>query len=311
MNIWLALASEPCLSRPRNRTLQKGARDGSTPFGMTRADRNANAEFRRSLTAATGQACMTFKDHFSRQAADYAKFRPSYPRGLFDYLGRVAPSLQLAWDCGTGNGQAAVGLASVFDHVIATDASEKQISSAQPHERVEYRVAPAEESGIKLGTLDLIMIAQALHWFDLDRFYAEVRRVLKPDGVLAASAYNLLHIEEAIDEIVNRYYYEVVGPFWPPERELVEQFADLPFPFHEIDPPKFEMTAHWNLDHLMGYLRTWSSTQRFIAANQRDPLYEIADELHAAWGNAKQTRRVIWPLALRVGIKTMPEWPKQ
>jgi SAM-dependent methyltransferase len=202
-------------------------------------------------------------------------------------------------------------LAAVFEGVIATDASEKQIANAQPHERVDYRVAPAEDSGIDSGTVDLIMVAQALHWFDLDLFYAEARRVLKSDGVLAASAYNLLQIEPAIDEIVNRYYYEVVGPFWSPERKLVEQFSDLPFPFQEIHPPKFEMTAHWNLDHLLGYLQTWSSTQRFIAARQRDPLDEIANELHTAWGNAKQTRRVIWPLTLRVGIETMAESPKQ
>jgi ubiquinone/menaquinone biosynthesis C-methylase UbiE len=114
---------------------------------------------------------VTFKDHFSRQAADYAKFRPSYPKELFDYLGSIAPGRQLAWDCGTGNGQAAIGLASVFDGVIATDASEKQITNAEPHERVDYRVAPAESSGINSATIDLIMVAQALHWFDLDRFY--------------------------------------------------------------------------------------------------------------------------------------------
>ena len=246
---------------------------------------------------------MTFKDHFSTQAADYSKFRPSYPQELFGYLGSIAPSRQLAWDCGTGNGQAAVGLASVFDRVLATDAAEKQIANAQPHERVEYRVAPAENSGIKSGTLDLIMVAQALHWFDLDRFYAEGRRVLKPDAIMAASAYNLLHIEQAIDEVVNRYYYEVVGPFWPPERQLVDQFADLPFPFHEIDPPKFEMTAQWSLEHLLGYLQTWSSTQRFIAAKGTDPLKQISDELRAAWGDSRQKRTVIWPLILRVGVK--------
>jgi ubiquinone/menaquinone biosynthesis C-methylase UbiE len=180
---------------------------------------------------------MSFKDHFSAQAADYAKFRPGYPRELFNYLASIAPGRQLAWECGTGNGQAAVALASVFDRVIATDASEKQITNAEPHERVEYRVAPAEDSGIESETLDLIMVAQALHWFDLERFYAEARRVLKVNGVLAASAYNLLHIEPTVDEIVNRYYYEVVGPFWPPERKLIEQFANLPFPFHKIDPP--------------------------------------------------------------------------
>jgi SAM-dependent methyltransferase len=245
---------------------------------------------------------VAFKDHFSKQAAGYAKFRPRYPQKLFDYLGRIAPSRQLAWDCGTGNGQAAVGLASVFDRVIATDASEKQIANAQSHKIVEYRVAPAENSDIESGTIDLIMVAQALHWFDLDLFYGEAQRVLKLDGVLAASAYNLLHIEPAVDGVVNRYYYEVVGAFWPPERRLVEQFADLRFPFHKIDAPKFEMTADWNLDHLLGYLGTWSSTQRFIAATGADPLEQISDELRRAWGKPRQVRTVIWPLTLRVGV---------
>jgi SAM-dependent methyltransferase len=247
---------------------------------------------------------MTFKDHFSRQAADYAKFRPRYPREMFEYLGTVAPSCKLAWDCGTGNGQAAIQLAEVFDRVIATDASEKQIANAQPHERVEYRVTPAENSGIQSGVLDLIMVAQALHWFDLDRFYAEAQRVLKPNGILTASAYNLLQIEPAIDEIVNRYYYEVVGPFWPPERKLIENFADLSLPFCKIDPPKFEMTAQWNLDHLIGYLGTWSATQRFIAARGRDPLDQIADELRSVWGASRETRKVTWPLTLRVAIES-------
>ena len=246
---------------------------------------------------------MTFKDHFSRQAADYAVFRPGYPRDLFDYLGTIVQSRRLAWDCGTGNGQAAVGLASVFERVIATDASQKQISNAEPHERVEYRVAPAENSGIPSGIIDLLKVAQALHWFDLDRFYDEACRVLKPGGILAASAYNLLHIEPTIDEVVNRYYYEVVGPFWPPERKLVEQFADLPFPFSEIDSPKFEMTANWNLDHLLGYLGTWSSTQRFIQAKGSDPLEQITDDFRHVWGDPHQVRTVIWPLSVRVGRK--------
>ncbi len=246
---------------------------------------------------------VAFKDHFSKQAAGYAKFRPRYPQKLFDYLGSIAPSRQLAWDCGTGNGQAAVGLASVFDRVIATDASEKQIANAHSHEIIEYRVSPAENSGIGSETIDLIMVAQALHWFDLDRFYGEARRVLKPDGVLAASAYNLFHIEKAIDEVVNRYYYEVVGPFWPPERKLVEQLAELPFPFREIDAPKFEMTTHWDLDHLLGYLRTWSSTQRFIAAKGADPLEQITDDLHSTWGKPGQARSVTWPLTIRIGRK--------
>jgi hypothetical protein len=141
----------------------------------------------------------------------------------------------------------------------------------------------------------------------MDRFYDEVRRVLKKNSVLAASAYNLLHVEPAIDEVINRYYYEVVGPFWPPERVLIEKFEELPFPFSEIQAPSFEMIGQWNLEHVVGYLRSWSATQRFIAANQRDPLEEIAGELRVAWGDTNQTRRVIWPLKLRVGVKQASE----
>jgi SAM-dependent methyltransferase len=254
---------------------------------------------------------MTFKDHFSKQAADYAKFRPRYPHEMFEYLGSLAPRRQLAWDCGTGNGQAAVGLATVFDRVIATDASEKQIANAQSHERVEYRVTRAEKSDLESASIDLIMVAKALHWFDLARFYAEARRVLKHNGVLAASAYNLLHVEPAIDEVINRYYYEVVGPFWPPERVLIEKFEELPLPFSEIQASSFEMIGQWNLEHLVGYLRSWSATQRFIAANKRDPLEAIADDLRAAWGDPGQMRKVVWPLILRVGINAMPKPPKE
>jgi SAM-dependent methyltransferase len=231
---------------------------------------------------------------------------------MFEYLGSVAPSRQLAWDCGTGNGQAAVGLATVFDRVIATDASEKQISNVQPHERVEYRVAPAENSGIKSGTVDLIMVAQALHWFDLPRFYEEVPRVLKSKGVFAASAYKFFHITPEIDRLVNhRYYDKVVGPFWPPERALVEKFEELPFPFSEIQTPPFEMIAQWNLEHLLGYLRSWSATQRFMAAKGADPLEQITDELRTVWGDPQRTRKVKWPLALRIGVEGMRSPPKE
>jgi len=246
---------------------------------------------------------VTFKDHFSKQAADYAKFRPRYPQEIFEYLGRIAPSRQLAWDCGTGNGQAAVALAAVFDRVIATDASEKQIANAQSYDRVEYRVASAESSSLESNTIDLLMVAQALHWFDLDRFYAQARRILKPDGVLAATAYNLLQISPAIDQVVNRYYYEIVGPFWPAERALVENFTELPFPFQEKNPPSFQMNANWTMEELLGYLRSWSATQGFMAARGEDPLDQISGELRSIWGNRRRRRRVTWPLILRVGVK--------
>ena len=243
-----------------------------------------------------------FKDHFSAQAVEYARFRPHYPDELFRYLASIVPEKDLAWDCATGNGQAAIALAGEFEHVIATDASEKQIANTTPHPRVEYRIAAAENSGIDSNTIDLVAIAQALHWFDLDRFYAEAICVLKPQGVIAAWAYNLLRTTPAIDAVVNHYYSNVVGAFWPAERALVEKFDQLAFPFTEIaTTPSFDMVTVWNVEHLLGYLRTWSATQRFIAANNRDPLQSIENELRSEWGKAEQLRRVVWPLTLCVG----------
>lgn len=145
------------------------------------------------------------------------------------------------------------------------------------------------------------MVAQALHWFDRERFYAEARRVLKPGGVLAASAYKRAHVTPAIDAVVNYYYSKVVGAHWPPERALVEKFEEFPFPFPEMEVPPFQMVAEWNADHLFGYLRTWSATHRFMEANERDPLNEIEDDLRAAWGEADALHRVVWPLTVRVG----------
>lgn len=247
---------------------------------------------------------MEFKDHFSKQAADYAKFRPRYPREMFEFLGTIAPSRDLAWDCATGNGQAAVGLASVFSQVIATDASESQIAKAEPHPRVAYKVAPAEQSRLQSRSFDLVLVAQALHWLNHNRFYPEVRRVLKENGVFAASAYNLLRTERQIKEIIRGYYYDIVGPYWPPERALIEQFSKIPFPFPELQTPEFEIVAEWNLEHLTGYLWSWSSTQRFVAATNRNPLDQIAHNLQQAWGDPQETKRIVWPLTLRVGIKT-------
>ena len=171
---------------------------------------------------------MTFKDHFSDQASDYARFRPNYPHELFAYLGSLVLARECAWDCGTGSGQAAVALAEFFDRVVATDASEKQILSATKSSRVEYPIAPAENSGLSSHSLDLIAVAQALHWFDLDAFYMEAKRVLKPDGILAVWCYGLLEIGPEIDAIINRFYREIVGPYWPPERKS-SRVATKPF----------------------------------------------------------------------------------
>jgi ubiquinone/menaquinone biosynthesis C-methylase UbiE len=245
-----------------------------------------------------------FKDHFSKQAAEYAKFRPRYPGAMFEYLAGLTPAQELAWDCATGNGQAAIGLAAVFKKVIATDASDEQIANAEPHQRVEYRVASAEENGLAPNSADLILVAQALHWLDRSRFYPEVHRVLKHHGVFSASGYKFLRLAPEIDEIVNRRYYEeVVGPYWPPERTLIEQFGQVPFPFPELPAQHFEMVMEWTLEQLIGYLRSWSATQRFIAQQKRNPLDQILVPLQKAWGNPAHKRAVTWPVTVRSAIK--------
>jgi ubiquinone/menaquinone biosynthesis C-methylase UbiE len=218
---------------------------------------------------------------------------------LFEWLASTAPSREFAWDCATGNGQAAVELAEVFDRVIATDASVKQVANAERQSGLEYRVATAEASGLESESVDLITVAQALHWFDLEQLYAETKRVLKPRGVLAAWAYKLATVSPPIDAVVNHYYSEVVGSYWPAERVLVEKFEQLPFPFPEIETPAFEMVAEWSVEELLGYLGTWSATQRFKAAEKRDPLEVVKEELRNVWGT--ETRRVSWPLTMKVG----------
>jgi SAM-dependent methyltransferase len=216
---------------------------------------------------------LSFKDHFSQQAVDYVRFRPRYPHALFEFIAATAPNHSLALDCATGNGQAAIALSEFFHSVIALDASAAQIASAQPNDRVEYRVAPAESTGLSTHSVSAITVAQALHWFNLTTFNVEACRLLQPGGVLAAWAYNHLRISPEVDLLVRRFHDEIVGPFWPPERKLVGRgYRELPFPFEEIATPPFQIEVPWSLAHLLGYLRTWSATRRFLAANEQDQL---------------------------------------
>lgn len=249
---------------------------------------------------------MQFKDYFSTHSNAYAKYRPRYPASLFEYLSAVTPQHERAWDCATGNGQAALGLATFFEQVIATDASQSQLESAQRHERISYRVAIAERTGIEAASVDLVTVAQALHWFDLDAFYAEAKRVLKPLGVLAVWAYNLLEIEPEIDAKINAFYGETVGPFWPPERHLIEDgYRSIAFPFRELKPPPMQMEARWNLPDLAGYLRTWSATKRFAGERRFDPVTDLTNELLPIWGAPDKERLVRWPLNVRVGVSEL------
>lgn len=245
----------------------------------------------------------SFKDHFSRVSAAYAESRPRYHADLFAWLAGQCVHHDLAWDCGTGNGQAATRLADHFARVIATDASATQIAEAVPHPRIDYCVAPAEASPLADATADLVTVAQALHWFDLDRFYREVRRVLNVDGVVAAWSYGTFRVEEPrIDAAVQHFYAETVGPYWPPERRLVEAgYRDIPFPFTRVPAPDFTMCADWTLAELAGYLRSWSATARYKADKGCDPVAGLEQELASLWGDPGVPRRFEWPLALLVG----------
>ena len=246
---------------------------------------------------------MGFKDHFSSRADEYAAFRPRYPDALFHYLAGSAPSLGFAWDCACGNGQAALALAEHFDRIVATDASAEQIACAAEHERIEYRVAPAEESSLDSGSIDLVCVAQAMHWFDLDRFHLEVKRVAAPGAVLAAWCYELFEIDPEIDERIFAFYDGAIGPYWPPERRHIEAgYGDIEFPYRETVAPEFQMTASWNLPETIGYLGTWSALTRYRSSNDDDPLAELGRDLEALWGDPARRRMARWLLKLRIGI---------
>jgi len=244
---------------------------------------------------------MTFRDHFSKQASLYARYRPHYPPDLFEYLASVVPGHELAWDCGTGNGQSALGLTPFFDRVIATDPSEEQIRNAFQHKKITYRVAVAENPGIEPRSVDLVTVSQALHWFDYETFYDRVKQALKPEGVLAVWCYTLTRVVPEVDSITHQFYYEIVGPYWPERAKLVEDgYASLPFPFREFTPPQFSIQLDWSRDDMMGYLRSWSPTRIFMEKNGYDPVDLVAGPLTAVWP-AEERKIVTWPLHMRIG----------
>lgn len=249
-----------------------------------------------------------FADHFSSIARQYAAARPTYPPALFEWLAVQAPGRRHAWDCAAGTGQATLDLADHFDMVTATDASAAQLDQAPPHPRVQYRVAPAESSGLPDESVELVTVAQALHWLNLDAFYPEARRVLGPEGVLAVWCYGLQRLDDPVlDPLLEHFYSATVGPYWAPERQLVESgYRTLFFPFDEVAAPRFEMGLDWTLAELGAYLRTWSATVRFQRERGTDPVGPLSERLASAWGGAAARRRVRWPLSLRVGRRRPP-----
>lgn len=245
---------------------------------------------------------MAFRDHFSGHADAYSRARPSYPAELFVWLSAQTPVHHLAWDCGAGNGQAAVGLAAHFDRVVGSDASAAQIAQAPATARVSWRVAREDDSGLADQSVDLATVAQALHWFDASAYFTEARRVVKPGGVIAVWSYGLVRIDPRIDAVIGRFYRDEVGHFWPAERRQVETgYQGITFPFEEFSAPSFAIRLPLDLAGVLRYIATWSAVQRCQRDTGVDPMLSLRDALGPLWGNPELVRPIEWPLAMRVG----------
>lgn len=244
-----------------------------------------------------------FKDHFSGHSSNYQKYRPRYPKELFAYLDTLCENNKHAWDVGTGNGQCALVLAEHFDAVLATDPSENQISDAVRHDKIKYDVSPAEKCPAADHVFDLITVAQALHWFDFDKFFNEVRRVVKPNGVLAAWTYTHAKVSTGIDQIYSKFYTEIVGKYWPAERRHVEdKYESIKFPFESINSPQFNIQMKYSREDYLAYLGTWSAVKNYKLERKHDPIDLIKSELSEVWTDSEGSKVVTWPIHINVGV---------
>lgn len=242
------------------------------------------------------------RNWFDEGGKAYARFRPEYPPELAAYLASIAPVNTPAADIGCGSGQLTKLLAQHVGAVFGLDPSASQITHAQPHDRITYLCAPAEQLPLHDNSIGLITAAQAAHWFNLPAFYEEVRRVALPGGILALVSYGVLKLDAELDPRFQVFYYREIGPYWPTERALVDSgYTTIPFPFEELAPPAFHITHHWNLDGLLGYLSTWSAVYRAREAGQGDILSHFAQDIAGAWGDPTTCRPIHWPVSVRIG----------
>jgi ubiquinone/menaquinone biosynthesis C-methylase UbiE len=244
---------------------------------------------------------MDTKDYFSKHSRVYAAFRPTYPKELYDFIFSHTQQREAALDCATGNGQVAGYLANHFSRVYATDISKQQIEQAAPVSNIIYSVSPAEKTPFENHTFDLITVGQAIHWFNRTEFYDEVKRVGKPGAVLAVWGYSLLTINPEIDVLISDFYFNVVGTYWDDARRLVEQrYQTIDFPFEEFSAPEFFINVRWTIEHLHGYLESWSATQRYIGENNRNPVPDVIEKLGKYW-NKEDPKSVSFPVFMRIG----------
>ena len=244
---------------------------------------------------------MTFADHFSEKSAQYAAARPGYPAELFAAIAKAAPGHAGAWDCATGSGQAAIGLAAHFLPVEATDASEQQIANAIAHPRVRYSVQVSERTHFEPAAFDAVTVAQALHWFDLERFYDEVRRVLRPGGVIAAWAYDWSSVSPEVDFALQRHLLARIRPYWPEQVNRMQSgFMQMPFPFAPVVLPPMKIEMAWTPAQYLAYIETWSATRAYVAEHGRGALEQTESAMRKAWGEDR-ARTVTMALHVRCG----------
>lgn len=245
---------------------------------------------------------MKAKGDYSNVAKEFRQFRPTYPPELYRFVFGHLGARKTAWDCGTGNGQVAYFLSSCFEKVIATDSCEAQILNAKKASNIFYEVKPAEASGIENDSINLVTSAQAVHWFAVDKFYREAKRVAKRGAIIALWGYNRSRINPAVDRILDSFYSKYLVPYWhdTPRNLLLNEYRTLPFAFTEIKPRPFEIRVGWQLSQLNGYLKTMSSVQEYVQDHEYDPVPELMEELTDVWG-VNCLRQVIFPVFMRVG----------
>ena len=239
---------------------------------------------------------------FITQPQIYAKFRPDYPAELFTRLADLCVEKNWAWDVGAGNGQAATDLANHFQSVIATDLDLQQLQQAKPHSQIYYCQSSAEQAPLLDHSMDLITVAQALHWFDFENFFGEVKRVLKPTGIFAAWTYSRCQLKPELDKILSHFYQHIVGPYWPAQRHWVdEDYATIPLPFDRMTTQQYRLEKHWSLPHFLGYIRSWSAVNHYQRQQGEDPVINLGKQLSEFWSDAEQP--IHWVLTTKAGRK--------
>ena len=253
-------------------------------------------------SSAPAPAAGAARNWFDQGGSDYARFRPEYPPELAAFLAGAAPARGLAVDAGCGNGQLTQLLAPCFARVVGIDPSADQIANAVPDARIEYCCAPAEKLPLPDASASLVTAAQAAHWFDLPAFYREVRRVGAPGAVVALISYGVLTLEPRLDARFQTFYRDEIGPYWPPERKLVDTgYATIDFPFAEIAAPALDIRLEWHLNEFIGYLLTWSAVRSAREAGREGLLIDFANDVADAWGDPNTRRTIRWPINMRIG----------